>query len=156
MKYILVLITALLGACNPPANPDAPPFRAAVEAYLAAVAARDMEALLPTLTGKDTLILFTAGGGQFDTRRHYIDFQRDWFAGHSGGMIETEIADATEGSAFGHALVRYRYNWRDAAGVTQSRETWSILTFDLENNSWRLGARSDSLDDPRKKAKVRH
>src|SRR5688572_15445247 len=149
MKYILVLITMLLGACNPPENPNAPPFRPAVQAYLDALAARDMEALLPTLTGKDTLILFTAGGGQYDTRQYYIDFQRDWFASHADGTIEAEIADVTAGLAFGHALVRH--SWKDAAGVMPPQETWSILTFDLENGSWRLGARSDSHDDPRKK-----
>jgi ketosteroid isomerase-like protein len=156
MKYILVLITALLAACNPPENPNAPPFRAAVEAHLAAISARNMDALLPTLTGKDSLVLFTAGGGQYETRQQYLDFQRDWFAGHTDGTIETEIVDLTEALAFAHALVEYRYHTQNAAGETQTRKSWSILTFDLENGSWLLSMRSDSLEDPRKKKVESH
>src|SRR5687767_12697702 len=100
MKHIFILLTALLGACNPPEDPNVPPFRTAVKAHLAAVSARDMEALLPTLTGGDSLLMMGSTGSRTETRQEYIDFQRQWFASNAGATIEASILDVVESSAF--------------------------------------------------------
>jgi hypothetical protein len=152
MKYILVLITAaLLGACNPPENSNAPPFRAAVEAHLAALSARDMEALSSTLTDKDSLLIIDSAGDRTETRQQYIDSQRQWLALNIDRRFEAEILDVVELAAFGHALVEYRFSPQNAADEMYTQKSWSTLTFDLENGSWRLSMRSDTPDDPRKK-----
>lgn len=68
-KYLIVLVsivflTGAASGASPGAIPVAgvggqppPPFRAAVEAHLAAISARDMKALLPTLTGDNDLVM---------------------------------------------------------------------------------------------------
>jgi hypothetical protein len=156
MKHILILITALLAACNPPENPNAPPFRPAVEAHLAALKAHDMEALLPTLTSGNSLLMMDDNGIRSETLQEYLEYQRRWFADNIGSTIEPEILDVMETFAFGHALVRYRYTVPGAAGQAQTLESWLTLTFDLENGSWRLTMRSETLHDPRKHQEPLH
>ena len=51
------------------------------------VAARDMNALLPTLTGGDDLTMIAPNGHKFDTRQQYIDFHRQWFATNDDGRL---------------------------------------------------------------------
>jgi hypothetical protein len=150
MKYILVLITILLGACNPPEDPNVPPFRAAVEAHLAALSAGDMEALLSTLTASDSLLIIDSAGTRSETRQQYIDSRRQWLAINVDRRLEAEILDVVQSGTFGHALVEYRFSPPNVADETQIQKSWSTLTFDLENGSWRLSIRSDTHDDPRK------
>jgi ketosteroid isomerase-like protein len=139
MKHVLVLMAALLGACARQAEaPAVPPLRAAVEAHLAAVSARDMDALLPTLTAGESLVMIAPNGRKFDTRQQYIDFHRQWFAGNDGGTLEPEILRVIESPALGHAFIRYRYRFKDASGTGQSMENWLALTFALESGHWRL------------------
>ncbi len=156
MKHILILMVVLLGACNPPENPDIPPFRPAVEAHLAALKAHDMEALMPTLTSGNSLLMMDDSGIRSETLQEYIDYQRQWFASNVGSTIEPEILDVMESPAFGHALVHYRYSTPGPAGETQTLESWLTLTFDLENGSWRLSMRSETLKDPRKHQETLH
>lgn len=115
-----------------------PPFRAAVEAHLLAVASRDMEALLPTLTQGRKLTMIAPDGYKFDTRQQYVDFHRQWFATQDEGEFEFEIVRLIESPELGHALIRYRYNSRDAAGEARSTMSWLALTFALEGGRWRL------------------
>src|SRR5688572_27422969 len=58
----------------------APPLRAAVEAHLTAVSARNMEALLPTLTKGNELTMIAPNGHRSETKQEYVDFHRVWFA----------------------------------------------------------------------------
>jgi ketosteroid isomerase-like protein len=133
------LLAVAIGACIPQSRAAlAPPFRAAVEAHLAAVAARDMEALLPTLTGGHDLTMIAPNGYKFDTRQQYIDFHRQWFATKDDGKLDFEIVRLIESPALGHALIRYRYSSRDAAGKPQAIVSWLALTFALESGHWRL------------------
>jgi len=139
---ICIAVIASAGAAMAAPRPSAvpvPPLRAAVEAHLAAISARDMDALLPTLTGGDSLTMIAPNGHKFDTRRQYVDFHRQWFAAKDDGKLEViEIARIIESPALGHALIRYRYNSRDQAGKTQAAVSWLALTFALEKDSWRL------------------
>jgi ketosteroid isomerase-like protein len=139
MKYFLILMVTLLGACaQRTETPAVPPLRAAVEAHLAAVSARDMDALLPTLTEGESLVMIAPNGHKFDTRQQYVDFHQQWFAGNDGGKLEPEILRLIETPALGHAFIRYRYSFKDVSGKEQSMENWLALTFALENGSWRL------------------
>ncbi len=117
---------------------SAPPFRAAVEAHLDAIAARDMDALLPTVTGGNDLTMIAPNGFKFDTRQQYVDFHRQWFATKDDGKFEREIVRLLESPALGHALIRYRYSSKDEGGKPRSTVSWLALTFALEGGRWRL------------------
>jgi hypothetical protein len=132
-----LMVTSALGA-TPPAKSSAPPFRPAVEAHLAAISARNLDALLPTLTSSDALPMIAPNGHKFDTRQQYIDFHKQWFAAPDGGKLEAQIVSVTESPALSHALIKSRYTSKDAAGKPQSTVSWLALTFALENGSWRL------------------
>jgi ketosteroid isomerase-like protein len=154
MKYLMPWITAgsLVGLCAAVARSSpapAPPFRAAVEAHLAAIAARDMDALLPTLTGGNDLTMIAPNGYKFDTRQQYVDFHRQWFATKDDGKLAAEIVRLIESPALAHSLIKYRYSSKDNAGKPQVINSWLTLTFALEDGSWRLVFDQNTLIDAR-------
>src|SRR5688572_7436196 len=106
MRHLIVYLAAglmvlALQSCKTSSPP--PPFRAAVEAHLAAVAARDMEALLPTLTSGESLTMIAPNGQTFDTRQQYIDFHKQWFGMRDNGKLEvTEFLRFIESAELGH------------------------------------------------------
>jgi ketosteroid isomerase-like protein len=117
---------------------SSPSFRSAVEAHVAAVARRDMDALLPTLATGDDLVMIAPNGFKFDTRRQYIDFHREWFATNDAGKLDPEIIHLIESPSLGHALIRYRYTSKNSSGTAQVIVSWLALTFALEQGAWRL------------------
>jgi ketosteroid isomerase-like protein len=125
-------------AATPSSATSAPPFRAAVEAHLAAISSRNLDALLPTLTSGTELPMIAPNGHKFDTRQQYIDFHKQWFAAPDGGKLEPQIVSVIESPALSHALIKYRYTSKDAAGKQQSTVSWLALTFALEKGTWRL------------------
>jgi ketosteroid isomerase-like protein len=140
MRYFLVLMAVLLGACTQKTEtPAAQSFRTAVEAHIAAVAARDMEALLPTLTHGEGLTMIAPDGQRFDTRQQYIDFHTQWFAAPDEGRLEViEYARFIESAELGQVFLKYRYSFKDASGAMQSMVNWLTLTLALEEGAWRL------------------
>ena len=154
MKHLMHWITAasLVGLCAAGLRSSAapaPPFRAAVEAHLAAISARDMDRLLRTLTGGNDLTMIAPNGYKFDTRQQYIDFHRQWFATNDDGKLAAEIVRLIESPALAHALIKYRYSSKDKAGKPQVIDSWLALTFALEDGSWRLVFDQNTLLDPR-------
>jgi ketosteroid isomerase-like protein len=133
-----LMVASAVTAATAPTKPSAPPVRAAVEAHLAAIAARNMDALLPTLTGRNELPMIAPNGYKFDTRQQYVDFHKQWFAAQDQGKLEPQIVSVIESPALAHALIKYRYTSKDAAGKQQSIVSWLTLTFALEEGSWRL------------------
>jgi ketosteroid isomerase-like protein len=139
MRRLIFWLALCLGACASASLETAvPPLRAAVEAHLAAVAGRDLDALVPTLTRGEQLPMIAPNGIKFDTRQQYVDFHRQWFAAPDDGRLDYEIVRLIESPALGHALIRSRYTARDPAGKTQSSDSWLALTFALEDGRWRL------------------
>lgn len=128
----------LAGWCAASAAPAAPPFRAAVETHLAAIAARDMDALLPTLTAGDELTMIGPNGRRWVSRRQYVDFHRAWFDAPDDSRYQAEIVQLVESQALSHALIRYRYTSKGSDGKVGTSVAWLTLTFALENGSWRL------------------
>jgi hypothetical protein len=115
-----------------------PAFRPALEAHLAAVSGRNLDALLPTLTRGNDLTLLMPDGKKLDTRQQFIDLHREWFASKDEGKWQGEVVRITETPALSHALVRYRYSSRQPDGKLRISESWLTLTFALEEGSWRL------------------
>jgi hypothetical protein len=131
-KAAAVIATVALAGC---ATIEPPAFRPAVDAHLKAIASRDIEALLPTLTLGDRLTMIAPNGFRWDTRQQYVDFHRQWFATPDGGKLDYEIVDTVESPALSHALIRYRYA---TSAQPESDPTWLTLTFALEEGAWRL------------------
>lgn len=153
MKYLMLLVTAgsLMSACAaaPQSSTSSePPLRATVESHLAAISARDMDALLPTITAGTDLTMIAPNGFKFDTRQQYVDFHREWFATKDEGKLVTEIVRVIESPALGHALIKYRYSSKNQAGEPQAIDSWLTLTFALESGSWRLVFDQNTLLDP--------
>jgi ketosteroid isomerase-like protein len=141
----------LLGAPGPAprtAAPAAPPFRAAVEGHLAAIARRDMSALLPTLTTGTALTMIGPNGYRWETRQQYVDFHTQWFATKDDGKLTTEIVRVIESPALGHALIKYRYTSKDKDGKAQAIDSWLALTFALEGGQWHLVFDQNTLIAP--------
>jgi ketosteroid isomerase-like protein len=154
MNHLMPWIAAgsLVGLCaagTPSSAAPAPPFRAAVEAHLAAISARDMDRLLPTLTAGNDLTMIAPNGHKLDTRQQYIDFHRQWFATKDDGKYAAEIVRLIESPALAHALIKYRYSSKGEAGKPNVIDSWLTLTFALEDGSWRLVFDQNTLLDPR-------
>jgi ketosteroid isomerase-like protein len=136
-----IMVGSLLavGALSPrSAAVSAPRFRTTLDAHLGAIAARDFQALLPTLTTGEALTMLAPNGYKFDTRTQYVDFHRTWFAAKDEGKLEFEIVRVIESPALAHALLKYRYRAKDPHGKAQTTVAWLALTFALENGAWRL------------------
>jgi hypothetical protein len=96
---LIIVIGSLLltpaHAATAASKTAAPPFRPALEAHLAAIVARDLNALVPTLTSGNELAMIAPNGFKFDTRQQYIDFHKQWFAAPDGGKLEPQIVSVT-------------------------------------------------------------
>lgn len=144
MRKILVrrygVTAALLAVCatvHAASPPEGTPFHAAVQDHLAAIARRDLAALLPTLTEGKELTMIGPDGSKLDTREQYLDFHRAWFAAKDEGKLEPEIVRTIETPGLGHALIRYRYSAKGPSGPVRTT-AWLALTFAREHGRWRL------------------
>ena len=115
-----------------------PVFRTALDAHLAAISTRNLDALLPTITDGKNLPMISPSGYKFDTRQQFVDFHRQWFAADDKGKLDFEVVQVIETPKLAHALVKYRYTSTGKDGKIQSKDNWLALTFALENKSWRL------------------
>ena len=113
-----------------------PPFEAAVERHLAAVGARDYEALVPTVTEEERLLLIFPNGHVTHSRAEFLSFHREWFADPNWTMKFEKIGTYyIEG--YGRALYRTTYDG-DGSGPEEPRSSYLSLGFRLEKGQWRL------------------
>lgn len=115
-----------------------PAFRPTLDAHLAAISGRNMDALLPTITEGKDLPMISPSGYKFDTRQQFVDFHRQWFATDDKGKLDFEVVQVIETPKLAHALVKYRYSSMGKDGKTQANDNWLALTFALEKDRWRL------------------
>jgi ketosteroid isomerase-like protein len=132
-SLLLMLACATLAACAAPA-PQRPDFRAALDAHLGAIAAKDLAAFAPTLTSRDDLMVIFPNGETIETTAGVVDFHREWFADDQWRM-DPEVVKIIEGDDLSTALLKYAY--RDAPDG-EPRSSWLVLVFKLENGEWRL------------------
>src|SRR5262245_4583933 len=145
-KFAASLLAGSLAGCVAVADTAyAPPFRPAVETHLSAIASRNMEALIPTLTTGEDLVMIAPNGMKWETRQQYVDFHRQWFASPDGGKLNYEIVSTVESPQLSQALVRYTYA---TAAQPKSDPTWLALTFALEDGAWRLVADQNTSISP--------
>ena len=112
-------------------------FDRVLEKQIAAITARDLDALLETVTTGDDLLLIFPNGGMTRTRTEYVDFHREWFADPNWTMPFEPISKQVEGS-YGHALYRVRFDADGPDGPAPAGQSLVSLGFRLENGEWRL------------------
>jgi len=127
---------------------SAPPLRPAVERHLQAVRTRNLDGLLPTLTGGSDLRMIAPSGFQSTTRAQYVEFHRQWFESNDGGRFDPEIVHLVESPRLGHALIKLRYRATGPTGAVQETVSWLALTFAWEDGGWRLVFDQSTLIQP--------
>jgi hypothetical protein len=145
-RKIALFLVAL--AIYPSACASTPPLRPAVETHLQAVRTRNLEALLPTLTGGGDLRVIAPSGVQSTTKAQYVDFHRQWFASNDNGQFDPQIVHLLESPRLGHALIKLRYRATAPTGAVRDTLSWLSLTFALEEGSWRLVFDQSTLIQP--------
>ena len=131
----LAITLLVLPACSESSrSKSAPDFRTAVRHHLDSVENRDLETFRSTLTQSDELFVIFPGGSLLDSTQSVIDFHRDWFKDQDW-VFETEIVKTILGETQSTALVKYEF--RDTVNGP-ARQAWLVLTFQLEDGSWRL------------------
>ena len=112
--------------------------QATLDAHLAAINARDLDALLATVTRGDRLTLILPNGQVLDTREQFRALHVDWFAEQDWRM-RFEIRSLRELGDVGVALVKYESQALQADGSFQTRRNaWLSLVFAKEADGWRL------------------
>ena len=134
---LLAALSILGGPAAAAAADSACSLRETVTEHLRAVEARDLSALLETITAGEALPLLFGDGRKLDTRREFVALHEAWFADDSWRM-QMRLESLIETAELGHALVRYRYTWRRDDGAKAQRESWLTLLFALEDDCWRL------------------
>ncbi|MEO9461206.1 MAG: nuclear transport factor 2 family protein [Marinomonas sp.] len=129
-------LTALfaLSACTSQPASKAPDFQTAVEHHLETVETRDFEGFRDTLTRTDDLYVIFPGGTALESTAEVLDFHKNWFEDREW-VFDTEVEKVIEGTTQSTALVKYSF--KDTADGPP-RFAWLVLTFQLENNEWRL------------------
>lgn len=114
-----------------------PNFDDALRTHLNAVTSRNIEALEPTLTRGDELILIFPNGSVTPTKAEYLSFHREWFAETTWTMEFTPEWTRVSG-ATAQALLRTRYRDRAADGSAIDNRGLLLMTFELQDGAWRL------------------
>ncbi|UHQ23945.1 SgcJ/EcaC family oxidoreductase [Lysobacter sp. 5GHs7-4] len=124
---------AQAAAATPPRS-----LQATLDAHLAAINARDLDALLATVTRGERLTLILPNGQVLDTREQFRALHVDWFAERDWRM-RFEIRSLRELGDVGVALVKYESQALQADGSFQTRRNaWLSLVFAKEADGWRL------------------
>ncbi|MGE0828424.1 MAG: DUF4440 domain-containing protein [Hyphomonadaceae bacterium] len=137
---LLAAPLAAAGLCAGAAEADAQipaSFEWAVEAHLRAIRARDLEALMQTLTRDEELLLILPSGQLTRTKTEYLAFHREWFSSPSWTMDFEELWRQTT-LGLGQALFRTRYADTRDDGSPYVSSSYLMLTFKREGASWRL------------------
>jgi ketosteroid isomerase-like protein len=131
------MVAATLAAAGVAAGAAEPSLRATAQAHLTAIEARDLDALLATVTSHEKLTLLFPDGSEFATRKQYVDFHEQWFADRAW-HFHGEVVDVIETAQLGHVLARYTYESPGKDGKVEAKNTWLALTFAKEDGRWRL------------------
>ncbi len=139
MRLIVIAFAVLaLAACEGKTTASVenarPDFRDALDAHLAAVAAKDVDAFAQTLTASEDLLLIFPDGQLIGSTEGVAAFHTEWFADANWRMTP-EIVKLMEGADMSSALIRYDY--RDTP-EGEPRSSWLLLIFQLEAGGWRL------------------
>jgi uncharacterized protein (TIGR02246 family) len=139
VKLRAAILGAVLAVCALPSlHAETSSLRSTLDAHLAAINARDLDALLATVTRGEQLTLVLPNGTLLTTREAFRQLHVDWFADR-GWRMQFEVESVRAFGDVGIALVRYRSQAKQADGsYATKREAWLNLTFAREDGDWRL------------------
>ena len=109
-------------------------FHAALDAHIASIAARDVDAYADTLTERDDLQLIFPGGERIDGVEGVIDFHEDWFDDEKW-VFSIEVLKTQVGADMAYAFTKTSYQDEEGA---PPRFAWLVLVFALEDGEWKL------------------
>ncbi|MEO7758618.1 MAG: nuclear transport factor 2 family protein [Dokdonella sp.] len=136
LQLIAVGFCLMLSTLAIAARPDS--LRTVLDTHLAAINARDLDALLSTVTTGEKLTLILPNGKVLRTREEYRKLHVEWF-GESDWRMQFDVDSLQEFGDVGVALVKYRSQSKQADGSYETkREAWLSLTFAKEKGRWHL------------------
>ncbi len=148
------IAVALLAASGSVAAIDPPPrsdLRSTVDRHLAAINARDLDALLQTVTRHPIMTTILPDGRVLETREEYRKLHVAWFTERDWRM-RFQVQDVMQYGDVGIARVKYDSQVRDKAGRYRSkREALLSLTFRREDGAWRLVYDQNTVVPPTEK-----
>ncbi|WP_149194320.1 YybH family protein [Luteimonas suaedae] len=134
----------LLGACLLLATAAAQeqgataPLRETLDRHLQAIQARDLEALMATVTDGEALTLILPNGKVLTTREEFRQLHVDWFA-EDDWRMRFQVRQVRAFGDTGIALVHYLSQQRQHDGsYATRREALLSLVFAREQGEWRL------------------
>ncbi len=138
LALALCLVAALAQAHADNGDVQVRALRQTLDRHLAAINARDLDALLSTVTAHEPLTTILPNGKVLATREAYRQLHVDWFSEPDWRMV-FDVQDVRVLGDTGIARVHYDSQARDAAGGYASRRK-AILTlvFAREQGDWRL------------------
>lgn len=126
------------GGADQPTGPTGASLRATLDAHLAAIQARDLDALMATVTSGLQLTLILPNGAVLRSREEYRQLHVEWFAEQDWKMV-FEVLEVRELGDAGVGLVKYQAQALQPDGTFQTRrEALLSLMFAREAGSWRL------------------
>jgi len=141
------LLLAVAGA----AAAAPPTLRETLDRHLAAINARDLDALLDTVTRKPALTTILPDGRVLETRDQYRSLHVEWFAERDWRMV-FDVQDVREFGQIGIARVKYDSQARNAGGGYDSKRSALLsLVFAREDGAWRLVYDQNTVIPPTEK-----
>jgi ketosteroid isomerase-like protein len=137
MRSVLLLVLLLLAGCTSLDRSRSEPtsrLQATIQAHLAAIESRDLDALLDTVTTGERLTLIFPDGTLYTTRDDYVAFHEEWFADPNWTMTFEPVRTV---ESPGLATVVFRTAYEDE-GPASRRYAFLTLTFADGGNGWRL------------------
>ena len=117
---------------------DGGALRTTLDRHLEAINARDLDALMETVTEGQELVTILPDGRVLETRDGYRKLHVDWFADGDWRMA-FQLEDVGIVADAGIARVRYQALERDdAGGERNTGEALLVLVFAREAGAWRL------------------
>lgn len=135
---IATLLLAASGAAAAVTPPKVESLRQTVDRHLEAVNARDLDALLATVTKHPIMTTILPDGRVLETREEYRKLHVAWFAERDWRM-DFKVQDVMQYGDVGIARVKYDSQVRDKTGRYVSKRVALLsLTFRREEGAWRL------------------
>lgn len=133
MKFAMIALASLaIVSCT--RETPRPDFRTALDAHLAAIQARDLDAFKATLTKDATLYTIFPNGEALTTTADAVLLHESWFK-EKNWQWDGEVVRIIEGADMATAILKYEY--RDMP-EGEPRWAWLALVFKLEDGEWRL------------------
>ncbi|MBK9473054.1 MAG: nuclear transport factor 2 family protein [bacterium] len=111
-----------------------PDFDAALQAHLAAISNRDLDAFKARLTRGERLFTIVQNGHAFTTPAELIEIHEHWFQ-DPNWIWEGSVAHQVVGEDMAMALIKYQYR---AKADDKPFSTWLVYVFRLEDGEWRI------------------